>query len=351
MARKNVTVICDLGFGSSGKGLISGYMAKKECPDVVCTAWGMNAGHTYIDEHDRKFVHCMLANGVVSPNLKYVLIGPGSSIGVEKLVEEVKSCQDLLKGVMVLIHPNATIIQQRHIDEESGPMTKIGSTKKGCGAALIEKIRRNPNNRITAKQLEDILTYMFRGYDIEVCNNGDYMDIIHGAEKILVEGSQGYSLGINSGLYPYTTSRECSPAQIISDSLIPIGKVKKIIGTMRTYPIRVANRFDEKGKMVGWSGPCYSDQMELSFDDINQEVEFTTVTKLPRRVFSFSHEQCTMALQTCMPDEVFLNFANYCSDEENDATIGYINDVCDELECGEVKYIGYGATHGDIVEV
>lgn len=346
--KKNITVIHDMQYGSTGKGLIAGYIAERDKPDVVCTAWGMNAGHTYINSEGRKFVHCMLANGVVSPNLKYVLIGPGSSIGLHRLLQEVNECEGLLQGVDIYIHPNATIIQQHHIDEESGPMTKIGSTKKGCGAALIEKIRRNPSNRITAFQLKDFIEYMFEGRNVSVCTHREYLDVVENAEKILVEGSQGYSLGMNSGFYPYTTSRECTPTQILSDSLLPMAKVEKIIGTMRTFPIRVANRFNENGHMVGWSGPCYPDQSEIDFETIGQTTEFTTVTKLPRRIFTFSDMQCRDAMVTCMPDEIFLNFANYLTDIGVSALTARINSIAESVGCGGVKYVGFGPIVDDV---
>ena len=81
-------MILDLQFGSTGKGLLAGYLAKMRSPDVVVTAWGPNAGHTYIDSDGRHFIHRMLANGIVSPNLKAVLIGPGSVIDLDALEQE-----------------------------------------------------------------------------------------------------------------------------------------------------------------------------------------------------------------------------------------------------------------------
>ena len=57
--QKNLTakayMILDLQFGSTGKGLLAGFLAKSRQPDVVITAWGPNAGHTYIDENRRVF--------------------------------------------------------------------------------------------------------------------------------------------------------------------------------------------------------------------------------------------------------------------------------------------------------
>ena len=60
-------IILDLQFGSTGKGLLAGYLAEKVEPDTVVTAWAANAGHTYINAAGEKFVHTMLANAIVSP--------------------------------------------------------------------------------------------------------------------------------------------------------------------------------------------------------------------------------------------------------------------------------------------
>lgn len=366
------TVICDLQFGSTGKGLIAGYIAKRDKPDVVMTAWSANAGHTFIDENGRKFVHCMLANGIVSPNLQYVLIGPGSQMNAFTLAEEIAQCRDLLQGKSILIHQSAAIILPKHVEEEAGPMTKIGSTKKGCGAAMIAKIRRNPDDLNTAHALKEELMDIILGkldadndkIDIRVVGNEEYMSVVYGAQRILVEGAQGFSLGINNGFYPYVTSRECTPAQIAVDVNLPLDFIDNVIGTMRTYPIRVANRFNEKGEQIGWSGPSYPDQRELNWSELGKEAELTTVTKLPRRIFEFSEEQTRHALSVVRPNEVFLNFANYADDVDPSGELR--DNIVDTIERSAmdlgidtvsniyngyfVKYLGYGATVRDVQE-
>lgn len=363
---KKATIICDMQFGSTGKGLIAGYLAERDQPDVVVTAWSANAGHTYINREGRKWVHCMLANGIVSPKLKTVLIGGGSQMSIPVLLKEIMGSLDLLQGKSILIHENACIIQDRHIEEENGPMTKIGSTKKGCGAAMIEKIRRNPESKIVAKHLLDCglesgicddfgelksfksVSHHFEelGVCVKVVSNAEYLKVLHAAERVQVEGAQGFSLGLHNGFYPYVTSRECTPAQICSDCNIPLAMVEKVVGTMRTYPIRVANRYDEQGNQIGWSGPCYPDQKELTWEEMGVTPEKTTVTKLTRRIFGFSREQTCQAIQVVMPDEIFLNFANYCGDEEELAEIIEVI----SREGGDVSYIGWGDSAAHIEE-
>lgn len=357
----NIVLICDLQFGSTGKGLIAGYLAEKRQPDTLVSAWSPNAGHTYISAQGEKFIHTMLPNGVVSPRLERVMLGPGSIINLDSLYEEVKGAAIHMIGTTLYIHGNATIVQQKHRDEEAGPMTKIGSTKKGCGAALIDKIRRDPDNMITASSWDSEISFMFEDlfnkYDIKVRivpNQAEWLSVLKKGQAVQIEGAQGYSLGMLSGFYPYTTSRECTPAQICIDCGVPAYWPMKRIGSARTYPIRVSNRYDDQGKMIGWSGPFYPDQREIEWSYLGQPVETTTVTKLPRRVFTFSRDQIREAVEMTGVDELFLNFLNYWDDgdrymEDNISTTDAIVSCADFG--AQLAYVGYGPTHGDVREV
>ena len=343
---ERITMVVDLQYGSTGKGLIVGYLAEKEGPDTVITAWAPNAGHTYIDRDGRKFVHTHLANGIVSPYIRQLLLGPGSLINPQQLLEEIEACKDIIKekGIRILIHPHAAIVTERHIEEEAGPMTKIGSTKKGVGAAMIQRIRRNPDDQNVAAYCEAL-----KGY---VVTTQDYTNALNTAREVLVEGAQGYGLSMYHGFYPYTTSRDVSTWQILADCGIPASKVHnswgqsvlRVVGTCRTYPIRVANRFDEEGKQVGYSGPTYPDQMEIAFTDIGQPVELTTVTKLPRRIFTFSRAQIYEAIQYNGVKEVFLNFANYVREERE--LINIMQAI--EDSGAKIVWVGTGPTYHDV---
>ena len=97
--------------------------------------------------------------------------------------------------------------------------------------------------------------------------------------------------------------------------------------------------------MIGTSGPCYHDQDEISWEDIGIEPELTTVTKLPRRVFTFSETQIAEAVEANGVDHVFLNFANYCSEEEVEEIVGIIEEYAD------VSMLGYGPSISDVKTV
>lgn len=345
--KRQVNLILDLQFGSTGKGLIAGYLAERNQPDTIVTAWAANAGHTYIDRSGRKFIHTMLANGIVSRRLEQVLLGPGSVIDPDNLFKEIEECLDVLGNAKIYVHANAAVITQQHRDEEAGPMTKIGSTKKGCGAAAIHRIRRDPDNLNTAAAL--IPAHPVSDY-VTVVSPAEYNALLDQARIIQVEGAQGYSLSMYHGFYPYCTSRDVSTAQVMADCGIPLawsfGTVR-VIGTARTFPIRVANRFNDAGEQVGWSGPAFPDQEEISFNDIGQDVELTTVTKLPRRIFTFSEEQIKQAVRQNGVSEVFLNFANYCRSEEELA--GIISKI--DATGAHVRYLGFGAGVDDVYNV
>lgn len=305
---KELHVIVDLQFGSCGKGLFAGYLAGKINPDTIVTAWAPNAGHTYIDKSTGvKMVNICLPNGIVAESVKNVLFGPGTVVNPELLLSELNAYDEFMGGKRLCIHEHAAVVTEMHRQREAEYAFKIGSTMKGCGAALIDKISRDPDHCNVAK-------VALKGTDLEkyIVTKEEYNRLIDDAGVVLVEGAQGFSLGMNNGFYPYTTSRECTFQQLMVDCSLPrrAAFVERVYGVCRTYPIRVANRFKD-GVQVGTSGPCYDDQIELQWSDIGLEPELTTVTKLPRRIFTFSVEQIRQAVRMNGVTDIFLNFANY----------------------------------------
>lgn len=344
MIDRKIDIIVDLQFGSCGKGLLAGYLAKKNGPDTIVTAWAPNAGHTFVDALGNKMVTTMLPNGVVANSVRNVLLGPGSVINPDLLMSEIEQYIGIDSiWPKIAIHEHAAVVTESHRAAESLYAKRIGSTVKGVGEAVIEKIRRAPLG--ASNVAKDLL----KGTPLEsmVIGRDEYNDIMDASKYIQVEGAQGFSLGINSGFYPYTTSRECTVSQILSDCGIPyrFGDIN-VWGAARTYPIRVANRVNEAGKMVGWSGPGYHDQDELTWEEVGVPPEYTTVTKLQRRVFEFSMQQIKDACRANSVDGIFLNFVNYLkSHSEIDALV---KDIESETEV-PVLLLGYGPQENDVV--
>jgi adenylosuccinate synthase len=290
----------------------------------------------------------MIPNGVVSPRLKNVLIGPGAVINPLNMWDELESVRDhITDRVKFAIHENAAVVTDKHREAEK-ELVRIGSTMKGTSEAMIHKMRRS-----TMRGDMNTAAAALMGTPLEpyVVSMEEYNDILDSANYVQVEGAQGFSLSLNHGFYPYVTSRDCTSLQILSDCAIPALTVMNmhitVFGVCRTYPIRVANRFGEDGKQVGYSGPPYPDQEEITWKSIGREPELTTVTKLPRRVFTFSMQQIREAIRMDAPDHIFLNFCNYLkSGEEVNSLIRAINGLGTH-----VKYLGFGPTIQNIQEL
>lgn len=340
---KELHVIVDLQFGSTGKGLLAGKLAYDLQPDTLIVSWGPNAGHTFIDQNGETYINIALPNGIVSPSVKRLMFGPGSMINPEIMIAEMERYHKLVGHLDILIHEHAGVVTQEHRDMEAAYGFGIGSTMKGVGEAQIQKLRRKvgPGSNIAAEALKET------PLDGCVVSKEEWNFAIDDTECAIIEGAQGFSLSLNQGFYPYVTSRDCTTHQLLSDCAIPRlpAHVMTVHGVARTYPIRVANRFKD-GKQVGTSGPCYFDQEEITWADLHLAPELTTVTKLPRRVFTFSDEQIKQAVRMDGVDDVFLNFCNY--DQRRNGRVIWETVQAIETTGAKVKWAGYGPSITDI---
>ena len=329
---KKVDLVVDMQYGSTGKGLIAGYLAEVNGYDTVINANMPNAGHTYINADGRKWIHKVLPNGIVSPNLKRVMIGPGSVFCPMRLMEEIEGSADLLKDVEILIHPNAVPLTYKFIENDQDVAWRVGGTGQGSGAALQAKVNRTA---AIAFGSNDWYTHL-------VCTHEEWRDALVASERILAEGAQGFSLSVSERFYPYCTSRDCTPARFLADMAVPVQMLNEVIGTVRTFPIRSG----------GNTGPCYPDQMEIDWDLIGVQAELATVTKKQRRLFTFSNTQIADAMFGIMPSKIFLNFCNYYG-RGNDELVELINFLNSEAKKynGRVEYLGFGPKFSDIESV
>lgn len=349
-----ITAIVDLQFGSTGKGLIAGYLSQKNDYDLVVSANMPNAGHTFVDGNGKAWVNKVLPSGVYSKSLKHICIGPGAVFDPEQLKKEIFELQ--MRGIeapKLVIHPDAAILLPEHKEAEIRTLNGIASTMQGSMEAMVHKMRRPvdyaPN---TVKHQRDALGPLFSA----VAAHDEWVNIMASAKNILMEGSQGYSLGINAGFYPYCTSRDCTVWRLIADCGAFITDRMVVVGSARLHPIRVGNTTG------GFSGPCYGDQKEITWGELGVKAEYTTVTKRVRRVFTFSATQVREAIIANRVDEVFLNFCNYAPREAFKAAMA-INDMNIEMNNMRgipdfiapmyplVKYMGFGPAAEDVLEI
>lgn len=307
--RNKVDVVVDLQFGSTGKGLLCDYLAASGQYDTVVNANLPNAGHTTVTPEGREWMNKAMPNGIMVS--KRIMMGPGSAFNPHRLVEELANVADLIEGKKFMIHEAAMVVTPEMKEREAQTLSRISSTMQGSGEAVVAKIRREEGVivRDNMALMEEL------GLAQYVVSHQTWLQELMDSKRILVEGAQGYSLGHNSGFYPYCTSRDCTATRYLADCAIPAGWLNKVYGVARLHPIRVGNTSD------GFSGDIYPDQEELTWEQLGQKPELTTVTKRVRRVFSFSKVQLQEAVIANCCDEVFLNFVNYNETEARDLII------------------------------
>ena len=348
MKNKKLDVIVDLQFGSTGKGAIAGFLSTINEYEAAVSVNMPNAGHTAYSPAGVKFIHKVLPSGIFSPKLEAIGIGPGAIFDIDRLAAELRGIEEFGLDVDILIHETAGILKPEHKDVEKATLSRISSTMQGSAAALVDKILRIPDAIVgwPALGLIDRLTAAGVKSRVMILNQREWLDRFSSFDNILLEGSQGYSLGISSGFYPYCTSRDCTPARVIADASFPVAWLKDVYGSARTFPIRVGNTPD------GYSGDWYPDQKEISFESLEVEPELTTVTNRVRRIATFSIFQMEEAMAMAMPSHVFLNFCNYHTNEEDvEKVVLSINSIAKNLGCGGVGFTGWGPKPKDITDI
>jgi adenylosuccinate synthase len=286
-------------YGSEGKGLLASWLAKRAIEENVpfngvITSAGPNSGHTsYFG--DRKIVLKQLPTFAVHMSLRNrnipVYFSAGSVIDAEILVEEHLTFPD----IPIFIHPCATVILEKDRvaeNDASGSIFAVAGTRSGTGAAISRKILRDPS-AIYYNHSHRLFPYFENIVDLEY-------------HPYFMEISQGFSLGLNEAkFYPHVTSRECTFMQGMADARLPPTYYKRGYLCFRTYPIRVGNADGFS------SGNWYTDQHEITWEDIGLPAEYTTVTKRVRRVATFSWNQFKDSVTANDPTHVFLNYMNY----------------------------------------
>lgn len=306
-ATGKASVLIDLQFGSTGKGLFAAYLAGlpgNRC-DLAITNAGPNAGHTTCFADGRKFIAFHFPTFGIIQSDSIIFLNAGSIIDPTLFIKEMEAFN--IDPRRIIIHPRAAVVLEEDVNYEkdvNSGAAKLGSTQKGIGRAIARKVMREAELAADHPTLKK-----FVKPDFNVMN-----ELRRGA-RAFIEVPQGLGLSLNDGLsYPHCTGRSINVAQALSDAGVHPHMLYKTIGVQRFMPIRVGNLMDVNGKEVGNSGPCYPDQRELTWEQVGQKPEYTTVTKRKRRIFTWSEMQYQHAMQMLRPDLVFCNFLNYVPD-------------------------------------
>ena len=345
MLSGGLNVIIDGQWGSTGKGKLAGWVGKHhEGIKYACSSFGPNAGHTYVDDDGNNTVYKVMPMAGHTANVP-ALIMPDSVVSVDRLLHEMKEYSS-----RVFVHPNVAVLTEDDSKSARETGRHLAGTMQGTGHAISKKLLRIKGVKLAKDVLPAELVADTCEMVYDACKAGD---------SVVFEMSQGFDLSLNHGhAYPYVTSRDITVAACLNSAGIPPSMLGSVIGSLRTFPIRVGNI---EG---GWSGPCHEDQHEMSWPEVAEQahgpsdlVELTTVTKRVRRVFTFSMLQVERFQKMCNPDYLFVNFIQYLDwknegvtrwEDLTDSARNFVNNL-QAASPGVVALIGTGAKDGEMV--
>jgi len=287
-------IIVDLGFGDSGKGILTDFLARRFNAGVVVRYnGGAQAGHNVIAPDGRQHTFSQFGSGTFVPGVKtylsrYMVIHPGAllvegealeKIGVRDAFSRIRISEEAL--VITPFHQAAN-----HIREIARGKNQHGSCGVGVGEAVEDSLLNTGDcvragdlaNRPRLKQkLQSVRARkreQLRGLcggrlpedalarEWEIFEREDIIDIwismisrigelnlvtpdrvlhewLHEDETVIFEGAQGVLLDAEAGFHPYTTWSRCTSAnamELIREAA-PGSQVLQI-GVMRSFAVR-----------------------------------------------------------------------------------------------------------------
>lgn len=329
-------------YGSEGKGAVAGYLTRKDefGRGMAIRVAGPNAGHSAIGTDGAKYALRQLPVAAVTNPDAMLGIAAGSEIDIDVLVAEVETLAAAGFNVRdrLLIDPSATIIDpdDSALEREAGLVEQVGSTGKGIGSARSNRIWRRAK---TAQDHQRRLDQL--GAVAPVAPAARYS--LRRGDSVLIEGTQGYGLGLHTRSYPQVTSSDCRAIDFLAMAgLSPWCSTVtrfRIWVCYRPYPIRVA----------GNSGPL---REETTWEALGLPSERTTVTQKIRRVGGWDPQLANEAAIAnggrgaaravlTMADQVVPEIAGYQGDRRSPALFEWIAKV--ETDSGlPVELIGTG---------
>jgi len=368
-----VVVVVDLWAGSGGKGALNSWLADKHGFHLATDNWMTNAGHyTELDDGTRILVQ-HIPSAFIDRNVE-LYINPGAALDLEVFAKEVEMLDRAGYDVSnrLRIHPHANVIVKEDKELERRTI-KSGSTFKGCGASVAGKALRA--GRRLAKDYDQLQPFI---KDMtEEINEG-----VAKGMRILVEGSQGMDLDVNHAEFPYVTSRQTNPAQLVADAGLPCQAVTNVVANVRTNPIRINNRSAANPGETCYTGN-YWDAREITWQQVAEQAgwssfeEFehrhekalmTSVTLMRRRVFEFPRKRFKYLHAMCggllgdgslLYSINFINFVDRRVEGVTDKEALMTDKVRKWLEenflptahASSLKWIRTGARHSQIVEL
>jgi adenylosuccinate synthase len=346
--RGYVDILIGGQYGSEGKGNVVAYLSPEY--DILVRVGGPNAGHKVYEEPEA-YTHHQLPAGTRRSQAR-LLIGPGATIRVDKLLKEIAECD--VEAERLCIDANTMIISDDDIEAEEQGIKAIGSTGQGVGTAMARRImgRFDSHSPLLARDIPELQPYL--------CSIADILDEAYSnGNRILLEGTQGTGLSLYHGFYPHVTSRDTTVTGCLAEVGIAWNKVRRVIMVCRTYPIRVQNppngTSGHMSQEINWSE--ISRRSTISRDALLKS-EITSTTHKQRRVGEFDWGLLRKSAILNGPTDIALTFTDYLSEKNRHAkrfdqlhqdTINFIQEI-EQVTGAHVSLISTGFNYRSIID-
>ena len=222
------SVIVGAFWGDEGKGKIISYLALKDNLDFCVRTGSVNAAHTVWYEGKKYALH-MVPAAFINPKTR-LLIAAGANVDVKTFFDEMALTQ--VDPKRIGIDQNASIIEQKHCEQDKASAVNkgIGTTGRGVGPALEERVRRTAK---LAKDIPELKPYLAD----QIMEVNDGLDV---GKSVLLEGTQGFMLSLFlGGGYPYVTGRDTGASAIASEAGVGPTRVDDVIIVYKSFMTRV----------------------------------------------------------------------------------------------------------------
>ena len=302
-------IVVGAQWGDEGKGKIVDIYTE-HADIVVRAAGGANAGHTLVVGDERTILR-LLPSGILRENTRCVL-AQGMVVDPIVLVAEMsqltrQGCQRVDARVALSSRAHLVLSYHMQIDElreVAAQHRAIGTTKKGIGPALEDKVRRTGvlagdlrdpvrlRDRIEGSlfhwhpqlaalggktpTVDEVMSQLepLRARLVPLLADTSRLvnDALSAGKKVLLEGAQGTLLDIDHGTYPFVTSSSPIAAGAAAGAGLGPTRISCVLGISKAYATRVG------------SGPFPTELPDPEGARLREAgAEFGSVTGRPRR--------------------------------------------------------------------
>lgn len=253
MKPKPILIVQGAQWGSEAKGMVAAALCERRNVRFAVRTGTVNAGHT-VYKDGKRYVMQQLPTGWINPGTDLV-IGPGAYVNPPILEHELNMVREAGYKGLVYVDNRAGLHLPEHTERAgaSGRHYSIGATGKGCSEAILDRIRLRGKGGMLFKDWCNEHHPPDRISNIIFADTARILNVAYDTfDQILLEGTQGTLLDLYLGPYPYTTHKQCTAAQWVTEAGLSPALDYEVVLVARTYPIRVAGNSGPMPQEIDW---------------------------------------------------------------------------------------------------